>query len=187
VALIHICAVLALLLAADNVAAGESPRREIRFAVAAQFSPFQSRNPQGQLVGLNIDLGNALCVQLNVRCTWSTRCWWKTSRPWRPGSSTQSWAWRPRRRVGAGSTSPMSCIRSPRAWSPAEHPACCRPCGRSRASVSGCCWAVIAKPSPERSGRPRALSSRASGSMTNWLAAWWRGISCDPARHRGNP
>lgn len=70
VALIHICAVLALLLAADSVAAGESPRREIRFAVAAQFSPFQSRNPQGQLVGLNIDLGNALCVQLNVRCTW---------------------------------------------------------------------------------------------------------------------
>ena len=69
-ALIHICAVLALLLAADSVAAGESPRREIRFAVAAQFSPFQSRNPQGQLVGLNIDLGNALCVQLNVRCTW---------------------------------------------------------------------------------------------------------------------
>jgi ABC-type amino acid transport substrate-binding protein len=70
VALIHICAVLALLLSVDSVAASDPPRREIRFAVAAQFSPFQSRNPQGQLVGLNIDLGNALCVQLNVRCTW---------------------------------------------------------------------------------------------------------------------
>ena len=45
-------------------------RREIRFGVAAQFPPFQSRNPQGQLVGLNIELGNALCVQLNVRCIW---------------------------------------------------------------------------------------------------------------------
>lgn len=32
--------------------------------------PFQSRNPQGQLVGLNIELGNALCEQLNVRCIW---------------------------------------------------------------------------------------------------------------------
>ncbi|MPQ87012.1 transporter substrate-binding domain-containing protein [Pseudomonas sp. MAFF 730085] len=49
--------------------AEESPRA-LRFAVAAQFPPFQSRNQQGQLVGLNIDLGNALCQQLNVRCTW---------------------------------------------------------------------------------------------------------------------
>lgn len=51
-------------------ATGDEPLREIRFAVAAQFPPFQSRNPQGQLVGLNIELGNALCRQLNVRCTW---------------------------------------------------------------------------------------------------------------------
>lgn len=51
-------------------ATADEPRRDIRFAVAAQFPPFQSRNQQGQLVGLNIDLGNALCQQLNVRCTW---------------------------------------------------------------------------------------------------------------------
>lgn len=51
-------------------AAGDQPRREIRFAVAAQFPPFQSRNQHGQLVGLNIELGNALCIQLNVRCIW---------------------------------------------------------------------------------------------------------------------
>lgn len=69
-ALIHLCVALALLLSVDAVAAVDSPRREIRFAVAAQFPPFQSRNPQGQLVGLNIELGNALCQQLNSRCTW---------------------------------------------------------------------------------------------------------------------
>ncbi|MBN2993375.1 transporter substrate-binding domain-containing protein [Pseudomonas cedrina subsp. fulgida] len=69
-ALIHLCVALALLLAVDAVAGVEQPRREIRFAVAAQFPPFQSRDPQGQLVGLNIELGNALCQQLNVRCTW---------------------------------------------------------------------------------------------------------------------
>lgn len=69
-ALIHLCVALALLLSANAVAAVEQPRREIRFAVAAQFPPFQSRNPQGQLVGLNIELGNALCQQLNRRCTW---------------------------------------------------------------------------------------------------------------------
>ncbi len=70
VALIHICLVFTLLLSANALAANDPPRREIRFAVAAQFPPFQSRDPQGQLVGLNIELGNALCVQLNARCTW---------------------------------------------------------------------------------------------------------------------
>lgn len=69
-ALIHLCVVFALWLSVDAVAAIDPPRREIRFAVAAQFPPFQSRNPQGQLVGLNIELGDALCQQLNVRCTW---------------------------------------------------------------------------------------------------------------------
>ncbi|MBA2921682.1 transporter substrate-binding domain-containing protein [Pseudomonas sp. P7] len=69
-ALIHICVVLALLFSADALAADDQTRREIRFAVAAQFPPFQSRDPQGQLVGLNIELGNALCVQLNARCVW---------------------------------------------------------------------------------------------------------------------
>lgn len=69
-ALIHLCAVLVLLLSSTAVAVDVQPRREIRFAVAAHFPPFQSRNSQGQLVGLNIELGNALCEQLNVRCTW---------------------------------------------------------------------------------------------------------------------
>ncbi|WP_238785928.1 transporter substrate-binding domain-containing protein [Pseudomonas sp. S35] len=67
---INICSMLALLLLTTTVVADDQPRGEIRFGVVAQFPPFQSRNPQGQLVGLNIDLGNALCEQLNVRCTW---------------------------------------------------------------------------------------------------------------------
>jgi ABC-type amino acid transport substrate-binding protein len=70
VALIHLCVALALLLSVDAVAAADPPRQEVRFAVAALFPPFQSRDPQGQLVGLNIELGNALCVQMHVRCTW---------------------------------------------------------------------------------------------------------------------
>lgn len=69
-ALIRICVAFALLLCADAVVAYDPPRDEIRFGVAALFPPFQSRDPQGQLVGLNIELGNALCTQLNVRCTW---------------------------------------------------------------------------------------------------------------------
>lgn len=52
------------------VCANDLPRSEIRFAISPQFPPYESRNPQGQLVGLNIELGNALCQQLNVRCAW---------------------------------------------------------------------------------------------------------------------
>jgi len=61
---------LLLWVVSASVAAYEPARHEIRFAVVAQFPPFQSRDPQGQMVGLNIDLGNALCQQLNVRCIW---------------------------------------------------------------------------------------------------------------------
>lgn len=50
--------------------AGTAPRSEIRFAISPQFPPYESRNAQGRLVGLNIELGNALCAQLDVRCTW---------------------------------------------------------------------------------------------------------------------
>jgi ABC-type amino acid transport substrate-binding protein len=53
-----------------SAAMADEPRRDIRFAVVAQFPPFQSRDQQGQLVGLNIELGNAICQQLNTRCTW---------------------------------------------------------------------------------------------------------------------
>ena len=71
--LIRVCRAFALSLLAgiaSTALADHQPRGEIRFAVAAQFPPFQSRNDQGELVGLNIELGKALCVQLNVRCTW---------------------------------------------------------------------------------------------------------------------
>lgn len=67
---LRISLVLLLLGGFASAVAEEQARREIRFAVAAQFPPFQSRDSQGQMVGLNIDLGNALCQQLNVRCIW---------------------------------------------------------------------------------------------------------------------
>lgn len=54
----------------SSVVAQDQARRDIRFAVAAQFPPFQSRDAQGRMVGLNIELGNALCQQLNARCIW---------------------------------------------------------------------------------------------------------------------
>ncbi|MGY2289444.1 transporter substrate-binding domain-containing protein [Pseudomonas sp. SDO528_S397] len=72
-ALLQVCVarvLLPLIGAFASAVASEPMRREIRFAIASQFPPYESRNEQGQLVGLNIELGNALCMQLNVRCTW---------------------------------------------------------------------------------------------------------------------
>ena len=43
---------------------------QIRFGVEALVPPFESRDDQGQLVGLNIELGNALCADLKARCVW---------------------------------------------------------------------------------------------------------------------
>jgi lysine/arginine/ornithine transport system substrate-binding protein len=43
---------------------------EIRFGVEPLVPPFESRNERGELVGLNIELGNALCAELNARCVW---------------------------------------------------------------------------------------------------------------------
>ena len=48
----------------------ENPWKEIRFGVEADVKPFEYRNAQGELVGLDIELGNALCAELNARCVW---------------------------------------------------------------------------------------------------------------------
>lgn len=44
--------------------------RTLRFGVEALVPPFESRNAQGELVGLNIELGNALCAELDTQCQW---------------------------------------------------------------------------------------------------------------------
>lgn len=42
----------------------------LRFGVEPLVPPFESRNDKGELVGLNIELGNALCAELQKRCVW---------------------------------------------------------------------------------------------------------------------
>ncbi|UUP19117.1 transporter substrate-binding domain-containing protein [Nitratireductor thuwali] len=54
----------------NNTSALAQSRDEIRFGVEAEVPPFESRNADGELVGLNIELGNALCEEMRVRCTW---------------------------------------------------------------------------------------------------------------------
>src|ERR1700720_3281661 len=42
----------------------------VRFGVDASYPPFESKAPDGSLVGFDIDLGNALCAKLNEKCVW---------------------------------------------------------------------------------------------------------------------
>jgi lysine/arginine/ornithine transport system substrate-binding protein len=49
--------------AADNM-------KELRFGVEASYAPFESKTPAGQLTGFDIDIGNAVCAKLKMKCVW---------------------------------------------------------------------------------------------------------------------
>ena len=42
----------------------------IRFGVDPSYPPFESKAPDGTLVGFDIDLGTAICARLNAKCIW---------------------------------------------------------------------------------------------------------------------
>lgn len=84
-AMLRLAAFAAVLLALGGAAAQDLPRhadpsaREIvpnlgavpaiRFLTTADFPPFNYRDPNGELVGFNVDLARALCDELEVACT----------------------------------------------------------------------------------------------------------------------
>jgi lysine/arginine/ornithine transport system substrate-binding protein len=49
--------------AADNT-------KELRFGVEASYAPFESKTAAGQLTGFDIDIGNAVCAKLKMKCVW---------------------------------------------------------------------------------------------------------------------
>ncbi|OAJ54433.1 ABC transporter substrate-binding protein [Paraburkholderia ginsengiterrae] len=59
---------VAVALAAGAVQAKELTA--IRFGVDPSYAPFESLAPDGKLVGFDIDLGNAICERLKVKCVW---------------------------------------------------------------------------------------------------------------------
>lgn len=42
----------------------------IRFGVDATYAPFESKTPDGKLVGFDIDIGNEICARLRAKCVW---------------------------------------------------------------------------------------------------------------------
>jgi lysine/arginine/ornithine transport system substrate-binding protein len=61
---------LGALLAAASFAVSAKELTQIRFAVDPTYPPFESKQADGKLVGFDIDLGNALCEQMKLRCVW---------------------------------------------------------------------------------------------------------------------
>ncbi|MEG2040358.1 MAG: transporter substrate-binding domain-containing protein, partial [Hafnia sp.] len=41
----------------------------LRVGTDPTYAPFSSKNPQGQLVGFDIDLAKELCKRINTQCT----------------------------------------------------------------------------------------------------------------------
>ncbi|WP_061149260.1 ABC transporter substrate-binding protein [Caballeronia arvi] len=55
--------------AALNAHAAEN-MKELRFGVEASYAPFESKSPSGELMGFDIDIGNAVCAKLKMKCVW---------------------------------------------------------------------------------------------------------------------
>jgi lysine/arginine/ornithine transport system substrate-binding protein len=58
------------LLAVSAGAAHAKDWSTVRFGVDASYAPFESKAPDGKLVGFDIDLGNEICKRLNAKCEW---------------------------------------------------------------------------------------------------------------------
>ena len=44
--------------------------KTVRFGVDASYAPFESKAPSGELVGFDVDLGNALCAKMGAKAVW---------------------------------------------------------------------------------------------------------------------
>jgi len=58
---------LALSVLAQPTFADEKP---LKIGIEAAYPPFASKAPDGSIVGFDYDIGNALCEQMQVKCTW---------------------------------------------------------------------------------------------------------------------
>ncbi|MBV8260904.1 ABC transporter substrate-binding protein [Paraburkholderia sp. JHI2823] len=63
-------AAVSVALFAATAASGAFAADTIRFGVDASYPPFESKAPDGKLVGFDIDLGNEICHRLDAKCVW---------------------------------------------------------------------------------------------------------------------
>ncbi|SDF86304.1 amino acid ABC transporter substrate-binding protein, PAAT family [Paraburkholderia phenazinium] len=61
---------LALACALVSVSALAADTGTLRFGLEAQYPPFESKGPNGDLQGLDVDIGNAVCTAAHLSCKW---------------------------------------------------------------------------------------------------------------------
>ncbi|WP_432452258.1 MULTISPECIES: transporter substrate-binding domain-containing protein [unclassified Agarivorans] len=47
----------------------------VRLAVDVPYEPFEYKAPDGSLTGFEVDLGNAVCAEMKVKCEWVVQAW----------------------------------------------------------------------------------------------------------------
>jgi polar amino acid transport system substrate-binding protein len=65
----------AALLGASGAMAQQKEWKEIRIGTEGDYPPFNALNANKELVGFEIDYGNALCEKMKVKCTWVVQDW----------------------------------------------------------------------------------------------------------------
>lgn len=63
---------LVFTLAATSVMAQE---RTLRLATEGAYPPFNTVTASGAIEGFDVDIGNALCAEMKVKCTWVVQDW----------------------------------------------------------------------------------------------------------------
>ena len=66
--LTHALFALAALVAGTGAFAQSA--QTLRFGLEAQYPPFESKAPSGELQGFDIEVGNAVCAAAHTKCTW---------------------------------------------------------------------------------------------------------------------
>lgn len=66
----RLLSVIGLSIACLTSASALSAESELRLGTDATFPPFESKDASGHLQGFDIDLGNAICHQLLMKCVW---------------------------------------------------------------------------------------------------------------------
>lgn len=66
---------LGVALAAISLGAAQAQERTIKLGTEGAYPPFNSLSADGKLQGFDIDIGNALCEQMKVKCEWVTQDW----------------------------------------------------------------------------------------------------------------
>ena len=68
-------ALAALVLAGGTVAAKDWMNTTVRIGTDATYAPFESQDAGGKIIGFDIDIGNAVCAEVKLKCEFSNQDW----------------------------------------------------------------------------------------------------------------